>query len=79
MHIIDEMQTAIRRKAAMSKETLALSQLDPVAIVADGEFVWTLGMVQSIWQGLIDRDHEEICARRPSERFKSRRLDAKAQ
>lgn len=30
MHIIDEMQTAIRRKAAMSKETLALSQLAPV-------------------------------------------------
>lgn len=64
MHITDEMQAAIWRKAAMNNECLPLSQLDPVVFVADGEFVWTLGMVQSMWQGLIDRAHQEVLARR---------------
>jgi hypothetical protein len=64
MHIIDEMQAAIWRNAANSKGCLPLSQLDPVVFVAHGEFVWTLGMVQSMWQGLIDRAHQEVFARR---------------
>ena len=64
MHIIDEMQAVIWRKAANSKECLPLCQFDPVVFVAVGEFVRTLGMVQSMWQGLIDRAHQEVFARR---------------
>lgn len=63
MHIIDELQEAVWRKAAGSKKPLPLSQMDPVVFVADGEFVWTLGMVQSMWQGLIDRAHSEVFER----------------
>lgn len=57
------MQTAIWRKTVVSKEPLSLSLLDPVVFVADGELVWTLGMVQSMWQGLINRAHQEVFAR----------------
>lgn len=44
MHIIDEVQAAIKRKQAISNQPLSRAELDPVVFNSE-EDVWTLGMV----------------------------------
>ena len=67
MHAIDEIRRDVFRRHTFATPPLTPEEADPVVFIFE-ESVWTLGMVESIWQYLIDQSHAELFVRRRRER-----------
>lgn len=63
MHPIDEIRSALYRRHTMATAPLTLDEADPVVFTSNGS-VWTLYMLESMWQYVVDQSHAEIFVRR---------------
>lgn len=64
MRIIDTIRARANLAHMVAREPLNRDEADPIVHVADGAYVWRLGMVESMWSFVVGRAHGEICERR---------------
>lgn len=63
MRIIDTIRARVALAHMTARELLNRDEAAPIVHVANGEFEWRLGMVESMWSFVVDRARAEVCQR----------------